>query len=305
MSCSEATAPINIVYNLAGDCQLKCDYVPRYTTTSVSAQHKGDYILYTFDITDTSTTFNTELYNATEMRLYQPSLHQYAGNRSGAELLISHTNVSKNKTLLVCIPVDIGESSEDGVVESLIGQVAARANTEGGSTTINLPGFKISSLIPVKPFYSYTGTTPFNPCNETAHYVVFNMTDAIKIRSPSLKDLQSIITPNNYDVKTNPDGYFYNKNGPSNYDLPDDKLYIDCIPTGSEGKIMVDEDVETIKDNNNPVVKKYLKYMFKNVNQQWVINLIISIVAVFFLVKGWGYLVEKIIPKPTETLAGE
>lgn len=293
MSCSNATAPINIVYNLAKDCQLKCDYEPHYDFTTVSAENKGDYIAYTFGETNTATTFNTEIYNVTEMRLYHPSLHQYAGKATSAEILISHINVSRNTRLIVCIPVEIGESLEESLMESLISQVVSRANTEGGITAVDTTSFTISSLVPLKPYYSYNGTTPFNPCNETANYVVFDRSDAIKISSSTLKNLKSIITPNNYQVKENSEGYFYNKNGPSKSNNSDDDIYIDCAPVGSEGKDMVyyqDFSVNGDKPNAKEIFENLPKNIFKN----WFVQMVVSILILAILIKGWNYMVEKL-----------
>ena len=296
MSCSNATAPINIVYNLAKDCQLKCDYEPHYDFTTVSAENKGEYIAYTFGETNTATTFNTEIYNVTEMRLYHPSLHQYGGKATSAEILISHINVSRNTRLIVCIPVEIGESLEESLMESLIGQVVSRANTEGGITAVDTTSFTISSLVPLKPYYSYNGTTPFNPCNETANYVVFDKSDSIKISSSSLKDLKSIINPNSYQVKENTAGYFYNKNGPIKSNNSDDDIYIDCRPAGSEGKTIVYDQSFSI-NNDKPNAKEIFENLYKN----WFVQMMISILIMTILIKVWNYMVDKYKPVVANT----
>lgn len=295
MSCPDASAPINIVYNLAGDCQLKCDYEPHYNYTSVSAKNKGDYILYTFDQTDAPTTFNTEVYNVTNMRLYQPSLHQYGGTKSGAELLISHINVSKNTKLIVCIPVDVGQNSES-VLDSLIGDIAARANSEGGATKINSASFNISSLVPMKPFYSYNGTTPFKPCNESANYVVFDKLHAIKISESKMNDLKNVINTNNHEVKKNPNGFFYNKTGPSKGKTSDD-IYIDCKPTGSDGKTLVYQEGESGIDTDESSADYYLKKMIGDFDKPWLISLLISVCIMAVLIKSW-YSFDEFLTKP-------
>ena len=285
MSCPDATAPINIVYNIAGECQLKCDYNPLYDNTTVSAENKGDYILFNFGQTERVATFNTEGYRVNDMRLYQPSLHRYSGKTCSAELLISHTNVSKNMKLVVCIPVESGERLENDL-DALIFQVAERANTEGGNATINLPNFNISRLVPIKPFYSYTGTTTFEPCNEIVQYVVFDITDALIITNKNLNNLKNIISPNNYDAKENPDGFFYNKQGPYR---SSDEIYINCQPTDSSGDVMVNKE-------GNPLSKSdthsgdYFKKMMNMYGSDAVISIFISIFILIVLIKLWEFL---------------
>ena len=290
MRCSEnATAPIDIVKSNAGDCQLKCDYTPQYDNTDISAENKGDHILYTFGQTKKLSTFNTEGYRVIDMRLYQPSLHRYEGKNCSAEILITHTNVSKNMTLIVCIPIESAEYAESGMNE-LISQVAQLANTEGGSTAIRSPGFTLSSLVPLKPFYNYTGLSAFGNCGESIQYIVFGLNNAIRITNKNLNDLTNIITKNEYTVKNNSSGLFYNKKGP---DKSTGEIYINCQPTDSSGEIMVDEEAlptNRSKGYRNIYDKKkggYLKKILGRENKKILISIIISIIIVCIIYKLW------------------
>lgn len=290
MRCSEnATAPIDIVKSNAGDCQLKCDYTPQYDNTDISAENKGDHILYTFGQTKKLSTFNTEGYRVIDMRLYQPSLHRYEGKNCSAEILITHTNVSKNMTLIVCVPIESAEYAESGMNE-LISQVAQLANTEGGSTAIRSPGFTLSSLVPLKPFYNYTGLSAFGNCGESIQYIVFGLNNAIRITNKNLNDLTNIITKNEYTVKNNSSGLFYNKKGP---DKSTGEIYINCQPTDSSGEIMVDEEglpTNRSKGYRNRYDKKrggYLKKILGRDNKKILISIIISIIIVCIIYKLW------------------
>ena len=270
MSCPNATAPINLIRNRAGVCRLKCNYEQHYKPTSVSAENKGEYIRYTFSQSDVPpVTFNSEQYNVGEMRLYRPSLHRYGGVQCAGELLIDHTNVSQNTGLLVCIPIVVGSDST-GIMDGLISQVASRANSNGGTTTIGSPSFSIAKLIPNKPFYSYSGTMPVIPCIGTKNYVVFDRSAAIKITSKNLSDLKQIITEHSYSIQTNPEGFYYNKDGQSR-GAAEDEIYIECSPTGDDGNVIIDKSESSQNDNRT------LENITDFFKQPWIKYSIISI----------------------------
>lgn len=263
MDCPNATAPINIVRSLnSGDCDLKCDFQPGYHTTSLSAENRGEFIRLTFDSDNKPPVlFNKEQYNVTDARIYQPSLHRYGGTQLPAELIISHQNTSQNKELLVCIPI-IDSASSEGIVDALIDQVAIKANSLGGKTAIGMSRFTLSDLVPMKPYYSYTGTLPYLPCmKDGVEYVVYGQQHAIQIKSGTLKKLKKVINENNYQPHKNPDGFFYNKNGPS-LGNTGGEIYIECNPTGEDGKVLVPEgDVsgENIAENIGEKILNFLK----------------------------------------------
>lgn len=272
MSC---TSPIDIVPNLVtGKCDLKCDYIPNYDFTTVTASNNGDHILYTFGETSSYTSFNTQLYTPNNMILYSPGLHSYSGTKSKAELLISHTHANSSDHLIVCIPIDIGESLEETIMDSLISQVAIRAPSEGGTTIIHSPSFTISKLVPTKPYYNYTGTAFFESnCDKMANYIVFPAEYAIKITSQSMKKLTDITIENDYSIKENSDGYFYNANGPRQSSNSSDDIYIDCQPTGDQGKTTIYEPAYSRKSDSINVTDFFL-------NTWWLVILVACIIIV-------------------------
>lgn len=239
-TCSNATAPINIVSNIADTCDLKCNYSKNYTTTSVSAENKGEYIRYTFDTTNTSpVTFNAEQYNVVDMKVFQPSLHEYGGVKCDCEIIITHSNVTQNTSLIVSVPI-MGTGTSEGVMDTLINQVAERANSDGGTTIIGIPSFTLSNLVPTAPFYNYAGTFPVFPCIGNVEYVVFDKDNAINIMSATLVNLKKIVLPHTYTTHTNPNGFFYNKSGSTSGSGADgDDIYIECNPTGADGSVLV------------------------------------------------------------------
>lgn len=290
MDCPTATAPINIVRSLnSGECDLKCDYQPGYHTTSVSAENRGEFIRLTFDADNKPpVVFNKEKYNVSDARIYQPSLHRYGGTQLPAELIISHQNISQNKELLVCIPItDSGSSA--GIVDALIGQVAIKANSLGGKTSIGINRFTLSDLVPTKPYYSYSGTLPYMPCmKDDVQYVVYSQQHAIAIQSSSLKKLKKVIIANSYQPHRNPDGFFYNKNGPTLGDM-DGEIYIECNPTGSDGKVLVPEGNSSGSDVPENVVEKILDFL----KSPWV-SALFGVIFLFIILKLFNIATKKV-----------
>ena len=292
MDCPNATAPINIVRSLnSGDCDLKCDFQPGYHTTSVTAENRGEFIRLTFDSDNQAPVlFNKEKYNVTDARIYQPSLHRYGGTQLPAELIISHQNISQNKELLVCIPM-IDSGSREGLVDALIDQVAIKANSLGGKTGIGMNRFTLSDLVPMKPYYSYTGTLPYLPCmKDGVDYVVYGQQNAIEILSQSLKKLKKVITANGYQPHKNPNGFFYNKNGPSVGDVGGGDIYIECNPTGADGKVIVPEG-GTSTGGNPPenIGEKILDFL----KSPW-ISALFGVILLFIILKVFNAAAKKI-----------
>jgi len=298
MDCPTATAPINIVKSLnSGDCDLKCDFQPGYQPTSVYAENRGVFIRLTFDSDNNPpVVFNKEKYNVSEARLYQPSLHRYGGTQLPAELIISHQNTSQNKELLVCVPI-IDSSSSAGIVDSLINQVAIRANSLGGKTSIGVNNFTLSDLVPMKPYYSYTGTLPYFPCmKDGVDYIVYGQQYAIEIQSSSLKKLKKVIMANSYHPHKNPDGFFYNKNGPTLGDIDGD-IYIECNPTGADGKVIVPEGGSTGVNPSENIMENILNFL-----KSPYVGALFGIIVLFIIIKLFN-IVAKFVFGSSETSA--
>ena len=290
MDCPNATAPINIVKSLnSGDCDLKCDYQPGYHTTSVTAENRGDFIRLSFDSDNKAPVlFNKEKYNVSDARIYQPSLHRYGGSQLPGELIISHQNTSQNKELLVCIPI-IDSGSNEGILDALIDQVAIKANSLGGKTGIGMSRFTLSDLVPMKPYYSYTGTLPYLPCmKDDVDYVVYGQLNAIQILSATLKKLKKVITANTYQLHRNPNGFFYNSNGPSVSSGGDD-IYIECNPTGSDGKVLVPEGGSTGENPPENIAEKILDFL----KSPWV-SALFGVILLFIILKLFDVAAKKV-----------
>jgi len=244
MSCPNASSPIDIVHHSTEKCDLKCDYLFNYIQSSVRVENRGDHLIFSFDHSnDAPVMYNSEKYNVGRMRLYQPSLHTWNGQRAKAELVIEHSAVAGTKNLLVCVPVDISGKRE-GALDTIIEQVAKTAPNQGGITNIVLPSFTLNNIVPRSSFYSYKGTLPYSPCNGVYSYVVFGLNNGIGITKNTETLIKKLITVSPYSIKRTKSGVFYNSKGAGSLvgnKNGEDEIYIECHPTGDDGETLVPE----------------------------------------------------------------
>jgi carbonic anhydrase len=286
MSCSQATAPINITKaGSTGPCELKCDYTFNYNDSDTTVTNNGTYLSFSYDQANVPpVTFNAERYRVEEVRLYRPSLHTYDGAAADGEIIILHS--SNTSKLLVCVPI-IGSTA---VTKSgtLLGQVMPKvgryAATAGQTANLNVSDFNLGSLVPNKPFYSYMGTLPYSPCNGTYNYVVFDMLTPATMSPASLKIFKRVTQPNDIAV-TAGNEYFYNSKGPTGTATSGDDIYIECAPTGEEGEALV---------NAGPKVSGFGKFQWSKITSNPYFLTIVSAVGAFILFKLARLLFRKI-----------
>ena len=249
MNCEGATAPINISGNKSQTCSMKCAYSFSYPLTNLTLSNNGDYLLFKPEPQKVPpVVFNNAKYLVEEMRLYQPSLHEFGGQKTDAELVIIHDNtVGPEGKLIVSIPVikDGPVTDGTGILTGLIdraAQSAPAAHTNAG--VVHLPTFTFGKLIPYSvPFYSYTGTLPYRPCLGKHNIIVFPENHGVGLDGIVSKKLQNIIEANNYETKKNDDGLFINDKGASSNTSSGGDIYIECQPTGEDGEMTVHKKV--------------------------------------------------------------
>ena len=112
-------------------------------------------------------------------------------------------------------------------------EAALRTPNTQESVTISSGTFSLNNFIPDKKgYFSYTGTLPYDSCNGSYSYVVYNIEDSLNVNTTSLDKLTKIIQKTNATIKDN--NLFYNKNG-ANSKGNDGNIYIDCQPVNEEG----------------------------------------------------------------------
>jgi carbonic anhydrase len=251
--------------NVFGKCDLKCAYNFKYPETNLTANNYGSLIVFTLDKTNTPpVVYNEQKYSADVMFLVSPSIHIFNGSTTSAELIIIHKPALGGNSLLVSIPINQSTNSNaaSNLVTDLIQSVANNAPVSGEKATIN--GFALNSIVPSKPFYSYTS----KDVRETIDWIVFDILDAISLNSSIITSLTQIIKP--YPLPTPGGNLFYNKNGP-NQSTIGDGIYISCKPTGSsEEEVPVEysknsSSYDLFSGNNENTVKIILQFLFSAV----------------------------------------
>jgi len=263
--------------NIYGNCDLKCAYNFKYPETNVTAKNNEVMVVFTFDkSTESAVVYNQQKYSVEGVMLVSPSIHIFNGATANAELLIFHTPVLGGNQLAVCIPIiqSADSSTASNLITELIQSVANNAPAPDETATINVSGFTLNSIVPKRPFYSYTGT------NNNTDYIVYDILDAINLNSATITSLSQIIKP--FPLPTPGGNLFYNKLGP-NQSTIGDGIYISCNPTGSSEE---EEDVEYSKNStqafefssNNPTVKMIIQVFFS-----------VIIFVIFFGGLAYGY----------------
>jgi carbonic anhydrase len=261
------TAPLNIVQNLQTDkiCKLKCAYQFTYATTSLKIINGGSFIVMTPDEAATPpVNYNDINYNVQSCILVQPSMHKYNGQHTDAELIIVHTAVSKN-ALFVCIPIQSSSTStadSANYFDMIVSRISQTAASAGGTTTFTNNTFTLNKFVPMKPYYSYSGTNMFNEScysgQETIDYLVYHANAAITM-TPQAFDALKRVTPDAQmfsrakEESVNSGGVFYNPSGPTPPVQSD--IYIDCQPTGDDGELLVTPKADTGDMLDNQLIK--------------------------------------------------
>jgi carbonic anhydrase len=264
MSCPNSTSPIDIsLSSISGNCDLKCNYSFKYNDSSCIATNRGDYISLSYDASSSPPVlYNNSGYSVQEVRIYCPSLHSYDGVKTDGELIIVHSSITGAKNLLVCIPIKINNSNDVSSIlfTTVVDAMTRNSPTDGETTNVNIPRYNLDFIVPKHPYFSYSGTEPFQPCSTSVDLIVFEpLNSALHITQDTLNNLKKIISTNSYDVKTG-NSLFYNEKGPGKSGA-NDEIYIDCQPVGQSDEttqIVTDTSYSTMSYNdilNNPLFK--------------------------------------------------
>jgi carbonic anhydrase len=234
MSCPDSNSPIDIRPTEAGKCESKCQYSFSYSNSKCNATINSDYIKLSYDNqTNPPVVFNQQQYIVKESKLFTPSLHSYSGNKYEGELIIIHTSLSGNKPLLVCVPIkkSYSSTSTSSLFLKTLVDTLSNNGPSNNNETVSIGTYNLNDFIPKKPFYSYNGNEPYQPCTEMVNFIVYHpLQFSISMDESSYNTLTKLIANNQYDVKTNTK-FFFNKKGSLSNDASND-IYIDCQPVG-------------------------------------------------------------------------
>ena len=270
MSNNLTKKPINISpKNIYGKCDLKCAYNFKYKESSLNVKNNGINIALIYDNSNVPpVSYNEAKYTVSKIMIFSPSLHLFNENKVDAELIIEHVPESGGQNLFVCIPIIKSSDSTNAssLLTQVIAGVAANAPAANETTTLNISGFTLSSIIPKRPFFSYSGIYS----NSTADFIVFGKNFAIPLKDKVVDTLGSIIKP--FNLPMIGDNLFFNSKGPNSSGNIGDGIYISCQPTGSS-----EEQIEITNTKNSS------ESDMGNLIDKSTFKLIIKIVVVFIL----------------------
>jgi carbonic anhydrase len=288
-----ATAPIDITNNYDSTCDLKCKYSFKYPLSNLNITNKRGFLYITPEnFNESPVTYNSNKYNVRGIRLYRKSLHTYGGKNADAELLIIHNNVNGSDILIVSIPIMIGSGNpkSSAIFDTIITEVAKTANSVGKQTSLNNVTFTLDQLIPMKPYFSYNGTLPFSPFNGTNSYIVYNIENAISMSSSAFDAFSNIIEESTSQTNPVKNGLYYNKKGPTYYSPSGkpEEIFIECLPTGSSGEVLIEKDKSKETVFNNATMKK----IFDNKIFQGIFIALLIVFGLYMLKKIFSFILS-------------
>ena len=228
--------------NIAGNCDLKCDYAFNYEPSQCIVQNNGGSLTIKYDQSTTPPVrFNTQPYQPQTLTLScSANPFQFNGKNVEGILSITHNSTISNKSLTVVIPIiNSFNSSNDAsqIINEIINQTASLAPSKMSKATLLIDNFNLQNIVPKAPYYSIT--------TNQQTYIIYGKQHAISISSDNIKTLKTItpqcstlFTDADLFANTKPD-FFYNESGPSPFSITNNDIYIECNPTGSS----VEEEV--------------------------------------------------------------
>lgn len=294
INCENATAPMNISKDkIQGPCTLLCDFNHKYGIYTPNITNKGSYLSlnYSNPNSEPPVKYNDKTYTVSEVRIYQPSLHKYNDVNAIGEILIIQGGSGKN--LITSIPISEGGKSDKGSEQltSLLEEASLRIGNSEESMTYSGGNFNLDNFIPNRvPYFAYTGTLPYSPCNGSYSYVVFDLKNALNISSNIVNKLQKIIEATNVTSVIGNNYLFFNKDGANSRLNNRDQIYIDCQPVNENGELLVNQSSDSSSDSNSESVDWEKIKPFLYILLAIIIAIIISkaVKFIFSKMKGGG-----------------
>jgi len=272
--------------NVIGDCKLKCSYSFDYQNSSTIAKNDGFSITLSYDKANVSPViYNINKYEVESVKIYAPSIHDFNGSPTDAEIVIMHTPVVSGRSLAVAIPIILSTSSNNSKASTALSQIISitslNAHAKGQSTTTNSSDFNLNDfVIPKIPLYAYTQS-------DSTNWIVFDKDNAILLEKSLIDTLTQIISPlpKSQRELMGPQ-LFYNKSGAVKglSGGSNGQIYIDCQPVSES-----EEKVEFVKFKNPISFELNNSAIFII---QAIISCVIFIILLFGIYYGMKYLTK-------------
>lgn len=286
--------PINIdTTEKAENCNMYCDYKYEYNDSSCVVYNFGRMLKIKYDLKSDGTVsqafLNKKKYNVSEIQVFQPSRNTYKGSRADIELIITHEGDNKEQ-LLVSIPfvVSAGSSSNlksggmilDNIINEFTKQSAGRSANQNEGYQININNFNLNNFIPNTPYYFFNiGTSSCKQSN-----IVFDMLKSGQTISQTAVDkLNKALVQNrvqNFYPAITKQTLYINSNGPNfQGKATDDKIYIDCQPTGEEGKELYKQTKDDIGSESRAQGMKLISSLMESGSVQFILAIVLGIIV--------------------------
>lgn len=272
-----------VVNTCEDKCSLSFNY-PNSPTCVITNTGNLFVIQYELDVNYTPVTFNNAQYHLQSNNIYLalPSIHQYNGAYTQAELLFFHTTDSSNELVCISIPINSNSSFSSPTLTTLLTDIVDyNINESGESNTITINNFTLNDIIPYRSYYYYK--------NSNVNYIAYGIENALYISDATLTTLSSYIANTMTDTqKAQIFPYtttlLKNQKGPSMADSGE--IYIDCQPVDSSTETSIYAFKKPSSDANGEKSNVTFAVMLESVgiDQTTIIILIaMSIVLLFYI----------------------
>jgi hypothetical protein len=234
---------------------------------------------------------NKKKYNVSGIQIFQPSKNTYKGSRADIEIVIRHEGDNKEQ-LLVSIPfiVSAGSSASsnlksgglvlDNIINEFIKQSAGRTMNPNEGYQVNINNFNLNNFIPNTPYYFFYVNTA--TCKQSN--IVFDMLKSGQTISQTVVDkLNNVLLENrvkNTYLAITTQTLYINSDGPNfQGKASDDKIYIDCQPTGEEGKELYKETKDIGKESREQGLKLITSLM-ESGSVQFILAIVLGIIVI-------------------------
>ena len=292
------TDPCNDAINIdttvkAENCNMYCDYKYDYNDSSCVVYNIGTILKIKYDLKSDGTVpqafLNKKKYNVSEIYICQPSINTYKGDRADIEFIIMHEGDNNDK-LLVSIPfvISAGSSSSsnlksggivlDNIINEFSKQTVGKKIAPDDGYQININNFNLNNFIPNTPYY-FTNTDTAS-CKRST--ILFDMLKSGQTISQTAVDkLNTLLVKDRDKIFPVPGKHtlYINSNGPNfQGKATDDKIYIDCQPTGEEGKELYKETKDIGKESREHGINLINK-LAESGSVQFILSIVLGIIV--------------------------
>ena len=277
----------------AENCNMYCDYKYDYNDSSCVVYNLGTMIKIKYDLKSDGTVpqafLNKKKYNVSEIYICQPSINMYKGDRADIEFIIIHEGDNNDK-LHVSIPfiISAGSSSSsklksggivlDNIINEFSKQTVGKNIAADDGYQININNFNLNNFIPNTPYYF----SNINTASCKKNTILFDMLKSGQTISQTAVDkLNTLLDKDRDKLYPIPGKHllYVNSNGPNfQGKATDDKIYIDCQPTGEEGKELYKETKDIGKESREHGIK-LINTLMESGSVQFILSIVLGIIV--------------------------